>query len=213
MTIIFNIFKIIIIILAKFCSIFWSSKVSFFLYTLKRIFVSEIKKNDFLFFGKGSLLGLNMTVINSKFISIGNNTSIGNRASIGCFLIKPNFEPQLSIGDNVSIGEDCHITCANSISIGNNVLTGKKVLISDNSHGTSSLIDLSISPIDRPIVSKGPIIIEENVWIGEKATILSGVRIGKGSIVGANAVVTKDVPEYSVVVGNPAKIIIIKGKK
>ena len=55
--------------------------------------------------------------------------------------------------------------------------------------------------------SKGPVIIQDNVWIGEKATILPGVTIGEGAIIGANSVVTKDVPAKSLVVGCPAKIV------
>lgn len=61
----------------------------------------------------------------------------------------------------------------------------------------------------RPLFSKGIVIIEDNVWIGDKATILSGVKIGKGAIIGANAVISKDVPAYGVAVGNPAKVIKI----
>lgn len=64
-----------------------------------------------------------------------------------------------------------------------------------------------LPPLFRPLFSKGPVIIGKNVWIGDKATILPGVTIGDGSIIGANSVVTKDVPAYSVVAGNPAKII------
>ena len=64
-----------------------------------------------------------------------------------------------------------------------------------------------LPPVSRPLVSKGKVVIGENVWIGDKATILPGVSIGDGSVIGANAVVTKDVPPYSVVVGNPARII------
>ncbi|MBR4243334.1 MAG: hypothetical protein IKR98_05525 [Bacteroidaceae bacterium] len=59
----------------------------------------------------------------------------------------------------------------------------------------------------RPIVSKGPVVIEDNVWIGEMACIMPGVTIGRGAIVGANAVVTHDVPPYTLVAGNPARII------
>ena len=62
-------------------------------------------------------------------------------------------------------------------------------------------------PLKRPIVSKGPVRIGDNVWIGDKATILPNVSIGNGAIIAANAVVTKDVPPYSVAAGNPAKII------
>ena len=61
----------------------------------------------------------------------------------------------------------------------------------------------------RPTTSKGRVVIGNNVWIGDKATILPGVTIGDGAIIAANAVVTKDVPQYSVVGGNPAKVIKI----
>lgn len=64
-----------------------------------------------------------------------------------------------------------------------------------------------IAPNKRPLVSKGTVVIEDNVWIGEMVCIMPGIRIGKSSIIGANAVVTKDVPSYCVVGGNPAKVI------
>jgi acetyltransferase-like isoleucine patch superfamily enzyme len=95
----------------------------------------------------------------------------------------------------------------NKIIIGNNLLTGKWVTITDNAHGTTDKEALLSPPIERLLSSKGPVIIGNNVWIGDKATILPGVTIGDGAIIGANAVVTKDVPPYSVVVGNPARII------
>jgi acetyltransferase-like isoleucine patch superfamily enzyme len=62
-------------------------------------------------------------------------------------------------------------------------------------------------PIERPIVSNGPVIIENNVWIGEMACIMPNVRIGEGAIVAANSVVTKNVPPFSIVAGIPAKIV------
>lgn len=66
---------------------------------------------------------------------------------------------------------------------------------------------MEIPPTQRPVYSKGPVIIGNNVWIGDKATILPNVSIGNGAIIAANSVVTKDVPEYCIVAGNPAKII------
>jgi acetyltransferase-like isoleucine patch superfamily enzyme len=116
-------------------------------------------------------------------------------------------KPSLEIGAYCNFGAYNHITCTNKMIIGNNVLTGKWVTISDNNHGDSSLEILKMHPIKRPIVSKGPVVIEDDVWIGDKATILSGVHVGKGAIIAANAVVTKDVPAYSVAAGNPARII------
>jgi len=115
--------------------------------------------------------------------------------------------PILVIGKNCDFGAYCHISCANKILIGNNCLTGKWVTITDNNHGDSSIDSLAIPPKERAISSKGPIIIEDNVWIGDKATILPGVTIGKNSVIAANAVITKDVPANSIAVGCPAKII------
>lgn len=115
--------------------------------------------------------------------------------------------PNLTIGCHCNFGAYNHISCANKVTIGNNVLTGKWVTISDNSHGATDIDTLKIHPIIRPVVSKGPISIGNDVWIGDKATVLSGVTIGNGAVVAANSVVTKDVPEYCVVAGNPARII------
>ena len=91
--------------------------------------------------------------------------------------------------------------------MGNNILTGRYVYISDNSHGKSNKEELDIPPIKRKLYVKGPVIIEDNVWIGERVCILSGVHIGKGAIIAANAVVTHDVPAGCIVGGVPAKII------
>lgn len=86
-------------------------------------------------------------------------------------------------------------------------MTGRWVTISDNNHGRTDRNTLQLPPVERRLYSKGNVVIGDNVWIGDKATILSGVTIGDGAVIGANSVVTKDVPEYSVVAGNPAKII------
>ena len=115
--------------------------------------------------------------------------------------------PELTIGYNCNFGAFNHITCTNRVIIGNGVLTGKWITITDNSHGTTEIDSLYVTPIKRPIYSKGPVIIGNNVWIGDKVTVLPGVTIGEGAVIAANAVVTKDVPAYSVAAGNPAKII------
>lgn len=116
-------------------------------------------------------------------------------------------ESFLKIGSHCSFGAFNHITCANKVIIGDYCLTGKWVTITDNSHGETDYDSLCMPPGKRPVTSKGPVIIGTNVWIGDKATILPGVTIGDGVVVAANAVVTKDVPAYSVVGGNPARIL------
>ena len=117
------------------------------------------------------------------------------------------FTPSIQIGNGCTIRNRCHITAIKRIQIGDNLLTGNDVLISDNNHGQTVKDDLMIRPQDRPIHSKGEIIIGNNVWIGEKAVVLGNVKIGDGAIIAANSVVTHDVPAYSIAAGVPAKII------
>ena len=113
----------------------------------------------------------------------------------------------MNIGNQVTIGDGCHITCVNGISIGDGCQLGKLITITDNSHGKTEISELKTKVIERLIYSKGKVTIGNNVWIGDKATILPNVEIGDGCIVGANAVVVKSAPPYSVIVGNPAKVI------
>lgn len=143
-----------------------------------------------------------------EFIHIGEHTNFSKDIWLtawrtdGCLS-----KPFLKIGQNCAFGAYNHITCANKLIIGDYCLTGKWVTITDNSHGETDYDSLCMPPGKRPVTSKGPVIIGNNVWIGDKATILPGVTIGDGVVVAANAVVTKDVPAYSVVGGNPARIL------
>lgn len=148
-------------------------------------------------------------LLGEKYISIGKGTTIGEGVILTAWDKYGNqtFTPSIIIGNNTCIGEYAHITACNEIRIGNNVLTGRRIYISDNSHGNLSPEELDIPPIERPLSTKGPVIIEDNVWIGERVCILSGVHIGRGAIIAANAVVTHDVPTNCVVGGVPAKIL------
>jgi acetyltransferase-like isoleucine patch superfamily enzyme len=151
--------------------------------------------------------------IGEKYISIGANSHIGDYGRLTAYPYYPHtkqtFSPEIIIGDNCSIGAQSHITAINKIVIGNNVLTGPRVLITDNAHGNS--VDenekLDIPPYKRELISNGSVIIEDNVWIGEGSMIMPNVYIGKGSIIAANSVVTKDIPPYSIAAGVPAKVI------
>lgn len=150
-------------------------------------------------------------LMGEKYISIGKGTTIHEGVILTAWdkYGKQNFIPSIKIGNNCNIGEHAHITACKEIIIGNNVLTGRRIYISDNAHGNSSKEEIDIPPIKRSLHIKGPVIIEDNVWIGERVCILSGVHIGRGAIIAANAVVTHDVPPGCIVGGVPAKIIKI----
>lgn len=143
-------------------------------------------------------------------IHIGDNTSISSHSILGCWVRygqSQMFEPEIVIGNNCSIGEYTQITACNRIIIGDGLLTGRYVYIGDNSHGGLSWEEASIRPDCRRLISKGEVIIGNNVWIGDKVTILGGVTIGDNVIVAANAVVTKSVPSNCIVAGVPAKVV------
>lgn len=102
---------------------------------------------------------------------------------------------------------NCQISAINKIIIGNNVLVGSRVHISDHSHGNITKDDLNTIPVKRLLFSKGPIVIGNNVWIGSGVAIMPNVTIGDNCIIGAKAVVTKSFETNSVIAGCPAKLI------
>lgn len=178
----------------------------YLIYTFSRAYYTERYFRRFKSFGKGSKLARDLSLREANSISVGSNSSILSHCVLECIKIDGN-EPSLIIGNNCSINEYNHITCVSRVTIGNDVLTGRYVLITDNSHGEPTYTDMLLSPLKRKVISKGPVIIGDRVWIGDKATILPGVTVGECSIIGANSVVTKDIPPYSVACGNPAKVI------
>jgi len=120
------------------------------------------------------------------------------------------FTPKISIGNRVSVSKNVHITCINSILIGNNVLMGSKIYISDHNHGNYSGLSQSRPdepPADRVLYSNGVVVIEDNVWIGDNVVIVGPASIGFGAIIASNSVVKGNVPARSIVAGSPAKII------
>ena len=155
------------------------------------------------------LIGNDLALVGGKYISIGENVYIAKNCILTAWdkYLGRNFTPKIEIGNNVSLGEYNHITAINEVKIGNGVLTGRWVTVTDNAHGDIDMNSLKLKPSDRPLVTKGPVVIGDRVWIGDKVTILPGVTVGEGSVIGANAVVTKDIPPYCIAGGNPAKII------
>ena len=170
-------------------------------------------RHRFAAFGGGSrIYPYPAQLVGEQYIRIGGDVTIGSRVQLTAWdrYLDQRFTPAIVLGDGCSIGDGSHITAIDRIELGKNVLTGKYVLITDNAHGEADPTLLDIAPNKRPLVSKGPVVIEDNVWIGEKASILPGVRIGRGAIIGAGAVVTKDVPAGHMALGVPARIVSLE---
>jgi acetyltransferase-like isoleucine patch superfamily enzyme len=112
-------------------------------------------------------------------------------------------EGTLSLGDKSVLARDISINCYLDVEIGDSALIADSVYVSDFDHKFG---DLAV-PIKDQGIAKSRVRIERNVWIGTKVTICRGVVIGEGTVVGANAVVTRDLPAYSVAVGAPARVV------
>lgn len=137
-------------------------------------------------------------------ITLGDDVVVGSFCWIGIY-VEPGYpKGSLIIGNRVHIGSNSTILARNLIKIGNRVLIAQRVSILDNIHEYQ---DVDKAVIDQPISEGGEIIIEDDCFIGVNSVILQKVKIGRHSIVGANSVVTHDVPAYSVVAGSPARVI------
>jgi len=143
----------------------------------------------------------------------GCKLTVGNKCFLRCNVFFEKESSYLIIGDRSFIGNSL-ITAAHGIEIGNDVLISWGVTITDhNSHSLrfserqKDVEDWLSKKKDWSAVKTGKVIIQDKVWIGFNAIILKGVTIGEGAIIGAGSVVAKDIPSYSVVAGNPAKVI------
>jgi acetyltransferase-like isoleucine patch superfamily enzyme len=159
--------------------------------------------------GSAINFGKDYTIKNPKYIAIGDNFSALDRFRIEAWdkYHGQEFAPSIVIGDNVVFNTDIHIGCIQSITIGDNCLFASRIFITDHHHGEPTAEMLKLAPLYRPLVTKGPVIIEDNVWVGAGVAIMPNVTIGKNSIIATNSVVTKNVPANSVVAGVPAKVI------
>lgn len=169
---------------------------------------------EFAAIGSNVSVGKSFTLLGGDCITIGDNVSFGGNCVLTAWKSYKGekLTPNIVIQSNCHFGEYNHITSTNEVYIDTGLLTGRWVTISDNSHGKTDFESLRLSPLERPIYSKGAVRIGKNVWLGDKVTILPGVTIGDGVVVGANSVITKSIPSYSVVVGNPAHVIKIENK-
>ena len=147
-----------------------------------------------------------MTLYNERYIEIGAGTMIGPSVALSAGMV-PGQEcvvsPVVRIGDRCLIGRGSGIVGHFSIVIGNDVWTGHHVYITDQNHGYEDVT----RPISVQSQPELPVSIGDGSWIGHGAVILPGARIGRNVVIGANSVVTGEIPDHSVAVGAPARVI------
>lgn len=169
-----------------------------------KLFQSIINKIRFKSFGSKSIIYKPDRIVGSSNISIGNEVYIQKHARIECVTnyAGVKFDSALSIGDGTTIEERCHIVSAGVLNIGKGCMISADVFISDCNHGLLP----NIKFIDQPLEVKQTTV-GNHCFIGIGAKILPGVTLNDNCVVGANSVVTHDVPQNSIVAGVPAKII------
>ncbi len=172
------------------------------------IYLMSCKIRTKLFVPSARLIRFPIDVRGRKGIDFGKKLTTGYGCRLESF--SEDDSKTLYFGNNVQINDYVHINALSSVRIGDNVLIASKVFITDLAHGSYNGDENDSTPCaivkDRQLSSQ-PVVIGNNVWIGELCSILPGVTIGNNSIIGANSVVTKSIPNNCIAVGNPAKII------
>lgn len=162
-----------------------------------------INRGKYKYLASDAVILQTLRIEGKSNISIGEKVIIQRMTWLAAMPLTGLSECSLKIGAGSVIGNFNHIYATGTISIGKNVLTADKVYISDNLHGYQNP-DLPI--LAQPIKQLNPVIIGDGSWLGENVCVI-GASIGRHCVVGANSVVTHDIPDYSVAVGVPAKII------
>jgi acetyltransferase-like isoleucine patch superfamily enzyme len=163
-------------------------------------------------FGSRSIIMFPQTTIfGERYIRIGSDTMIGSHVALSAGMMPGQecfSDPVVSIGDRVLIGRGSGIVGHLSITIEDDVWTGHNVYITDQNHGYED----ASRPISQQSQPERPVRIGSGSWLGHGVVVLPGVTIGRHVAVGAQSVVTKDLPDYCVAVGNPARIIRVRNE-
>lgn len=153
---------------------------------------------DFLALGPDCVFEAGVLVFHPENISLGTNVYVGHQA-----ILKGYYRNQMIIGDHSWIGQQCFLHAAGGLTIGSAVGIGPGVRIITSQHQEAGRdLPVLFSPIDF-----APVVVEDDADIGVGAMILPGVRVGRGAVIGAGAVVTADVPDFAVAAGVPARVL------
>jgi len=158
-------------------------------------------------FGQGSIICFPpATIMNERYIRIGSNTMIGPDVSLSAGMVPGQecvTDPVVRIGDRCLIGRGSGIVGHLAIDIGDDVWTGHYVYITDQNHGYED----PRLPISKQSQPERPVIIGDGSWLGHGTVVLPGAHVGRHVVIGANSVVTGEIPDFSVAAGAPARVI------
>ena len=165
---------------------------------------SVLASDSFASFGKNTVLSPPIRVSGEERIALGNKVFVGEGSWLQTLPDGNNQSVAISIGSGTSIAGSCVISAVRSVVLEENVLIASNVYISDHMH--------KYTDTETPILAQGvdkiqPVLIGRGAWLGQNVVVCPGVRIGKGAVIGANSVVNKNIEDFSVAVGAPARIV------
>ena len=155
-------------------------------------------------FGRGSVLMLPIRLSGERRIVIGEEVYIGAGSWLQAIPDGMNTSPSLMIGNGTNVAGYCVLSAVRSVILEENVLLARNVYISDHIHKYTNL-NLPIK--DQGVDKVEPVLICRGAWLGQNVVVCPGVRIGRNAVIGANSVVNKDVPDYCVAAGSPARVV------
>ena len=181
------------------CSMLWRNLYSAYI------------RHQFRQCGELKLGSTQLHLLGLRYMEFGDQVEMHFNARVQCIdYFQPtdqHFKPRLILHDHVVVQAMCHIGCIDRVEIGEWSTMGARCYITDHTHGGTSREELLLPPRKRPLVSRGPVKIGKYVHLGEGVCVMPGVTIGDYSVIGAGAVVTRDIPPFSIAVGSPAKVI------
>ncbi len=161
--------------------------------------------------GRNVVLKRGIKITHPASVSVGDNSYLSEFCWISMLSVnRQNNSPDVALKPTVVIGDNCYIgrfamfACMDEIRLGNDVMISDRVYIGDCNHGYSNR-ELPIK--DQYMFSPGPVSIGDGSWLGINVAVMPNVSIGKGCVIGANSVVTRDVPDYHIAAGAPARVI------
>jgi lipopolysaccharide O-acetyltransferase len=158
----------------------------------------------FASFGRHSVLQPPIRLGGERRIAVGSGVFVGAGSWLQVLRSATGSGPAIEIGDGTSIAGGCVLSAALSVRLGRKVLVARNVYVSDHVHAFE---EPEAAVLDQGLARLEPVEIGDGAWLGENVVVCPGVTIGRGAVIGANAVVRDDVPEHSVAVGAPARVV------